>query len=226
LKNIIIATSRKWNEWIKYDLEKKFDGEYNFHLITQKSELSEERLNELKPEFVFIPHWSFIIPSSIHQNHDCVIFHMTDLPYGRGGSPLQNLIVRGHKETKVSAIKCVEELDGGDIYLKKDLSLSGTAQDIFERMSTVIFDMIVEMLETSPVPQKQVGDITSFQRRKPHQSSLSEVTSLEQCYDYIRMLDAEGYPKAYLNNENLNFEFYQVSKEDGVLNARVRIQEK
>ena len=47
---------------------------------------------------------------------------MTDLPYGRGGSPLQNLIVRGHKHTMISAIKCVKELDAGPIYLKKPLT--------------------------------------------------------------------------------------------------------
>ena len=30
----------------------------------------------------------------IHENYKCIIFHMTDLPFGRGGSPLQNLISR------------------------------------------------------------------------------------------------------------------------------------
>ena len=42
---------------------------------------------------------------------------MTDLPFGRGGSPLQNLIVRGYKETMLSAIKCVGEVDAGPIYI-------------------------------------------------------------------------------------------------------------
>ena len=50
---------------------------------------------------------------------------MTDLPYGRGGSPLQNLIVRGWKETKVLALKVVEELDAGPIYYKKRLAYMG-----------------------------------------------------------------------------------------------------
>ena len=45
---------------------------------------------------------------------------MTDLPYGRGGSPLQNLIINGHKETMMSALRCVQELDAGPIYLKKN----------------------------------------------------------------------------------------------------------
>ena len=43
---------------------------------------------------------------------------MTDLPYGRGGSPLQNLIKKNHKSTMLSAIECQDNLDSGDIYLK------------------------------------------------------------------------------------------------------------
>ena len=35
---------------------------------------------------------------------------MTDLPYGRGGSPLQNLIIRGFESTKISAIEFKMEL--------------------------------------------------------------------------------------------------------------------
>ncbi len=49
-------------------------------------------------------------------NFNCVVFHMTDLPFGRGGSPLQNLISRGIYKTKISAIKVVKEIDAGPIY--------------------------------------------------------------------------------------------------------------
>ena len=60
---------------------------------------------------------------------------MTDLPYGRGGSPLQNLIIRGHKKTKISALRMVNELDAGPIYFKRSLSLNGNAQKIYSSCS-------------------------------------------------------------------------------------------
>jgi methionyl-tRNA formyltransferase len=44
---------------------------------------------------------------------------MTDLPFGRGGSPLQNLISRKIYNTKLSAIRVVKELDAGPVFLKK-----------------------------------------------------------------------------------------------------------
>ncbi len=37
---------------------------------------------ELKPRYVFFPHWSHIIPQDIYENFECVIFHMTDFPFG------------------------------------------------------------------------------------------------------------------------------------------------
>ncbi len=37
--------------------------------------------------------------------------HMTDVPYGRGGSPLQNLIARGHTSTKLTAMRMTAEVD-------------------------------------------------------------------------------------------------------------------
>ena len=46
---------------------------------------------------------------------------MTDLPFGKGGSPLQNLIMRGYKHSKLSSIKCAEKIDSGPIYLKKNI---------------------------------------------------------------------------------------------------------
>ena len=152
---------------------------------------------------------------------------MTDLPYGRGGSPLQNLILLGHKNTKISALQVESGIDTGDVYLKKDLSLNGTAQDIFERANEVISDMIVEIVKTKPVPIKQEGNPTLFKRRKPLMSNMNDVESLDEVYDFIRMLDADGYPPAFLETSNCKFEFSKVSKQnDNTLEAYVRIIKK
>lgn len=92
----------------------------------------------MNPDFVFFPHWSYIIPKSIYERYTCVVFHMTDLPVGRGGSPLQNLIVRGIRETKISAIKVQQEIDAEPIYMKRPETLEGSAKDIFCRISEII----------------------------------------------------------------------------------------
>ena len=55
---------------------------------------------------------------------------MTDVPYGRGGSPLQHLILAGHRETKVSALRMVEAFDAGPVYLKAPMDLTTAFDDI------------------------------------------------------------------------------------------------
>ena len=67
---------------------------------------------------------------------------MTDLPYGRGGSPLQNLIIRGGKTTKLFAFRMTEEFDARPNYLKRNLSLEGTAREIFIRANYLSAKMI------------------------------------------------------------------------------------
>lgn len=225
MNNYIILSEKEWNVNLANDLI-KLTGD-NWVLISEKEKFTESELKKLNPEKIFIPHWSYIIPASIYNSFECIVFHMTDLPYGRGGSPLQNLIVRGHKETKISALKVEEGLDTGDIYLKKDLSLKGTAKEIFERANGVILEMIVEIVKTGVKPLKQIGEAYLFKRRTPAMSSIQDLEQLEQIYDYIRMLDAEGYPKAFLETENCRFEFKNVSKQnDNTLEAHVRIIKK
>jgi len=119
MKNIIIATIKEWNIENYFKLKEKYGHEFNFHLISNSEALTEEFIQKINPNYIFFLHWSWIIPKNIYNNFNCVLFHMTDLPYGRGGSPLQNLIMNKVYKTKISAIKVSENIDSGDIYLKE-----------------------------------------------------------------------------------------------------------
>jgi methionyl-tRNA formyltransferase len=221
---IVIATSRAWNEWIAEDLKKA--GLADVLLITTKNELTYEKLKAFKPDFIFIPHWSFLIKDEVFNNFECVIFHMTDLPYGRGGSPLQNLIVRGHKTTKLTALKCTSELDGGPIYLKRDLDLSGSAKEIFERSSKLTCEMIKEIIVKKLIPALQTGEVVEFVRRTPQESDIQNINNLSELNDHIRMLDAEGYPHAFLETEHFRFEFTDARLDREHIFAKVKIVRK
>jgi methionyl-tRNA formyltransferase len=198
----------------------------NLTIIESKSELTIERLQALQPQMIFFPHWSYIIPAEIFEQFECVIFHMTDVPFGRGGSPLQNLISRGIYETKISALRCVKELDAGPVYMKRPLSLYGTAEEIYIRAAQKIEQMISEIIQEKPPAQAQTGIITAFQRRKPNDSNVTQLETLEQVFDYIRMLDAENYPHAFIETEHLRFEFSRASFKPNEILADVRITRK
>lgn len=215
--NYIIATSRPWNEILAKRLEEKTG--HTFHLVTRKEDLVLEHLQKIQPRYIFFPHWSFVIPKQIFKSYECVIFHMTDLPYGRGGSPLQNLIQRGHKETKISALRCEQEMDAGPIYLKRPLCLEGAGSEIFLRAACIIEEMIEKIVRETPTPSPQEGKPVLFQRRTPGESDLASASihDLNDFFDFIRMLDAEGYPRAFLDIHNHRLEFSRVQMEQDKL---------
>lgn len=192
--------------------------------IENPRDLDPEALSECAVETIFFPHWSWKIPKAVHETFECIIFHMTDLPFGRGGSPLQNLIARGFAETKISALRCVEDLDAGPVYLKRRLSLGGTAEEILLRADRVIEDMIVEILQRRPAPVPQVGEVTHFLRRKREDGDISALDDLQAVHDTIRMLDADGYPPAFLEVGGLRLEFSRSSVRRDEVIADVRIR--
>jgi methionyl-tRNA formyltransferase len=225
---IVVATIKSWNislaQQLKMDLASRG---IQVHIITDKNELTLDVVRALAPRYIFFPHWSWIIPEEIFSAFECVVFHMTDLPFGRGGSPLQNLIVRGIYETKISAIRVVKDLDAGAIYAKEPLSLArGSADDIFRQFGTIVFDrMIPRILFGVIEPREQQGVPVSFKRRAPHESDmqLQHITSLAQIYDFVRMLDGEGYPKAFLKIQGMGMSFSEAELQNGKVVARVEI---
>jgi methionyl-tRNA formyltransferase len=118
----------------------------------------------------------------------------------------------------------VEELDSGPVYSKRSLSLEGIAEEIYIRSSAVIFDMIAEIASMEPQPVPQTGEPTVFRRRTPAESVLSdEVVTLQGIFDHIRMLDADGYPLAYLDHGAFRFHFRRPALRDGRVEADVSI---
>ena len=223
---IIISTIKKWNIVNAKEFVKKFASKHTIKIIDSKEKFNRFSFDRFKPDYIFFPHWSYIIPDEILQNFNCVVFHMTDLPYGRGGSPLQNLIVRGKETTKISAIKVVKELDAGPIYFKENLKLNGTAQEIYERASKIIFNkMLPRFLTKEIIPKPQTGKVVAFKRRTKGQSEITNCKSINDVYDYIRMLDAETYPNAFIVKDKIKYHFFNPYIKNKELFATVRITE-
>jgi len=223
-KSIIILTNRQRNYFLVNSLSTKLPVKP--YLITSKQELNLDNLEQIRPDWIFVPHWSHIIPKEIHQKFKVVIFHMTDLPFGRGGSPLQNLIIRGIENTFISAIQCTDELDGGPIYLKEPLNLNGTADEILIRASLIIEKMIIRIINEEPIPTPQSGSPIYFKRRNPDESRIEpeKIDNLFKLYDFIRMLDGDGYPNAFCEIGNFRITFHSPHLRCGYVQSQVKIE--
>ena len=217
----LIASNKNWHKELSKSLQIK--TAYQFDIINDETELTLERLESISPQIIFFTHWSNTIPKEIFTKYECIIFHMTDLPFGRGGSPLQNLIIRGHKDTKLSALKCSEEYDAGPIYLKEKLSLAGTAEEILFRASKLMESMIIKILLEKPHPIMQKGEPTIFKRLTHKEGNLLQSKSLDEVFDRIRMLDADNYPPAFIDIEGIKLEFSKASYKNNSIIAEVNI---
>lgn len=199
MENIVIATIKSWNIENAQEFSEQCK-DYTVYTVFDKDSL--DIVHDLKPRFIFFPHWSWKIPRDIYTKYECVAFHMADLPYGRGGSPLQNLIIRKIYKTKISAFRVDAGIDTGPIYLKSPIDISeGSAVSIYRIVSRRIFEhMIPRILGEKMQPVPQTGEVLEFKRRTPEESNMDGYLEWHQndFYDFIRMLDADDYPKAFV----------------------------
>jgi methionyl-tRNA formyltransferase len=195
----------------------------NWRYVSNTSEL-QNTLLKVKPRYIFFLHWNWIVPEAIWEEYECVCFHMTDVPYGRGGSPLQNLILSGHTQTVLTALKMVSEMDAGPVYAKSSLNLNGPAEEIYIRAGKLSIEIIQWIIENNPKPMPQVGEVVTFKRRKPEQSGLPNAGNLRNAYDFIRMLDADGYPNAFVVHGDYRINFKNARLDGDRVVAQVEIK--
>ena len=218
----IIAGSKPWNRQVFDEVIKHYPG--TWHYVGDRSKLTLEWVEAIRPTLIFFLHWSWKVEVSITGKYNCVCFHMTDVPYGRGGSPLQNLIIRGHSSTKLTALRMEESFDAGPVYCKEDLSLAGSAEEIYIRATYLAAAMIQKITENPIEPVPQQGEAVIFKRRLPKESEVTELASMKAFFDFIRMLDAEGYPRAFLDYNGFRCEFRNAVLCNGWIEADVTIK--
>ncbi len=213
----IIITKKKW------DLNNFKDLNKNIFVLDK---INLKKIKKINPKIIFFIHWSKLINNSIFNKYLCIQFHSSNLPKGRGGSPIQNQILSNIKKTKISAFKVSENLDSGPICLQYDLSLKGSALDILKRIENKSIQMIKKIINIKDLHfKKQKGKPSFFKRRKPSESKINthKITTINKLYDFLRMLDAPCYPKAYVKLNKFKFMFNDIKINKDKINAKVEI---
>lgn len=220
-RRFILACSKPWGNLALRHLTKTVPGEW---VLVMSSE-GLEREASFGVDIIFFIHWNWKIQPEIYSAFKCISFHMTDLPFGRGGSPLQNLIIRGFNTTKLTAFRISEKMDAGPIVLKRELNLAGRAEEIYERFTVLACEMIKEILEGNTKECDQVGEPVFFKRRRPSESEITTFENIIDLYNHMRMLDAPSYPNAFLLIGRFKFEFSNVILTKSSIEASVHISD-
>lgn len=219
----LVATRHPWNIKVYHERISKYPGKW--HLVTERDELTVDLVKRLNPRFIFFPHWSWKVSKEILELSECVCFHAAPLPEWRGSSVIQHQIEAGETETVMSAIRMVDKLDAGPIYLQRPLSLDGLAEEIYIRAADMVSMMILRLIYNNIQPKEQTGKGFFVKRRTPDQSVIPKDRTLDDLFDYIRMLDAQGYPAAFIEHNGFRFEFTRPALRTGKIQADVTITE-
>ena len=130
------------------------------------------------------------------------MLHPSPLPKYRGGSPIQNQIINGETDSAVTLFLMDEGIDTGPIIKQEHISLEGSLDEIFKRITEVGVRLTNYILEDNFVLEQQDdSEATYFKRRREEDSeiTLDELKQKDSLYLFnkIRMLQ-EPYPKPYI----------------------------
>ena len=110
-----------------------------------------EKIKEMNPDIICVVAYGRILPKEILEipKYGCINVHPSLLPKYRGSAPIQWAILNGDKTTGVSTMYLDEEMDAGDIILKKEVTIGEdeTSGELWDRLSKIGADLLIETLE-------------------------------------------------------------------------------
>lgn len=215
---IIFLAYRPWALNVVKRFKKHFKKK-NILIIEKNSQVKKLLRFKRKKPLIFVIGWSYILNKNIVNNLECYGVHPSNLPSFKGGSPIQNQILKNIIKSKVTLYKLSEKIDSGKIYLKKNLSLKGdTISYIFNNLENATFKLIVDFYKKYPrIKPIKINHIkeTYFKRRQPHQSRILiedfRKKSLKFIYNKIRCL-TYPYPNAYIQDKKGNKLYFEKVK--------------
>jgi len=180
--------------------------DHTYLIFRSKLQYNEDALRDFKPDLILFYGWSWYVTETLLRDYTCLMLHPSPLPKYRGGSPIQNQIIAGEKESKVSIFIMNSEIDAGDIVGQEDISLEGALDSIFKQIEVVGVRLTLKVIRDglNREPQNH-SNATYFKRRSKADSeiTLKELTgsSAEFLFNKIRML-ADPYPNAYIKTND------------------------
>ena len=136
-----------------------------------------------------------------------LVIHESNLPSGKGFSPVQWQIVEGCNEIPVCLLEAsADGIDCGHVYIRDTMRLDGfeLLPEIQEEQADITFRIIKKFLTThaSIVPQKQKGKESFFSRRTRRDDELDAKKTIEEQFNLLRIANNDEYPLYFNLGEN------------------------
>lgn len=145
-----------------------------------------------------------------------LVVHESDLPKGKGWSPMTWQVMEGSDEIVVTLFEAAEKVDSGVIYFQEKMMLDGTEliNELREKQALVTFSLVKKFMNAYPdiSGSEQVGEESFYPKRGPKNSMLSLDKSLAEQFNLLRIVDNERYP-AYFEKDGVKY-VLKIEKED------------
>jgi methionyl-tRNA formyltransferase len=118
------------------------------------------RIAALEPEAMLICAFGALIKDPLLTDYPWLNVHPSLLPRWRGAAPIERAIDAGDRETGVSIMRPVEEMDAGPVCLQRSEPI-GPDDDygsLAPRLARLGGDLLVEALDTRPAFEEQPSD--------------------------------------------------------------------
>lgn len=129
----------------------------------------------------------------------CMVLHASDLPEGKGWSPYIWDVLNGANELVVSLLEADKVLDGGVIYHKIRVPLTGT--ELLAQIHKLLFHAEIELMNYAIrnfeilVGQEQGSESSGYYRlRSPADSEIDVNRTLAEQFNLLRVVDNERFP--------------------------------
>jgi methionyl-tRNA formyltransferase len=144
---------------------KEFAGSHNLTVhqpLKIKTPAAKELFASHQADAAIVVAYGRILPPDFLSapRQGCINVHFSLLPKYRGAAPVNWAIVAGEKETGVTTMQIVAELDAGPVLLQRETEIgeSETAPELMERLSLIGADLLSETLRgiesIEPQPQR------------------------------------------------------------------------
>lgn len=149
----------------------------------------------------FLLSLSRIVPASVRaRNTHTLVVHGSDLPRGRGWSPMSWQVLEGASEIPMTLFEAEDGVDSGVIYLQEHFALDGT--ELVEELRALVAASTVRLCRrfAAEYPgvvtgaRAQAGEPSFYARRRPEDSRLDPELSLREQLNLLRVVDNKRYP--------------------------------
>lgn len=166
---------------------------HDIELVTRAAELS-------GGDMLLLVSCSEIVDTKMRSRYKhSLVLHGSDLPEGRGWSPVVWQVLEGRTTITVSLLEAADQVDSGDIWAKATFELAGN--ELADEINEKLFDAELKLMDYAVSnighinPSAQDPARASFYRkRSPGDSQLNPELSLAEQFDLMRVADPDRFP--------------------------------